>query len=117
MSTHNELTTSSKNSDELEGKYSPKFVTVSIRSEAHKQLVALSEKHKMSQIEFLTNILLSLQGLNVDSVDVLVAMGRMKSAELGIYKVLPIGAEYLGKIGELILIPVNYFKHLVHNQK
>jgi len=112
----NDSEQSSTTSDELEGKNPSKVVTTALRNDAHEIMRALAEDHKVSQIEFTSNLILGLQALSFNDITLLLTMGRVKALEGELTDKVPETSKYLLNIGKLIIIPIAYYRRLISIQ-
>ncbi len=117
MSMPNDLLQSSKTKLELEGKPSTSITTVAVRNDAYTVLSEKSETHRLSRVEFLVAIVMSLDSLSYNDITLLLAIGKAKSVQEEASKLLPDTAKFIMSIGKLIIIPLNYYKTLKSNQK
>lgn len=99
-------------SGELEGKNPSQITTIALKNEAHLHLRDYAEKHHLKQIEFISRLLLGLSLLSKDDVSLLLLMGQAKEAEIGIAISSPVSAKYLMTIGDLILVPLSYYRRM-----
>jgi hypothetical protein len=113
----NDLLQSSRTNLELEGKPSNQMTTVAVRNDAHTTLSKLAERHRLSRVEFLAAIVMSLENLSYNDITLLLQIGKAKSVQEEATKLLPDTAKFILSIGKLIIIPLNYYKTLKANQK